>query len=183
MMIEIARQSALEAGKLALKLRRKGVDVKTKSGETDLVTSADIACERKIIETIQSRFPKHNIISEESGFVDKKSKFTWVIDPIDGTLAYFGNLPTWGISVGLLKDMKPYLGAVFLPDFNELFSAQRGKGSYLNGKRVHVNREAELKKSVVAFDFGYSDRVVEAKEIYLPLIDKVRYPPLFACSV
>lgn len=182
-MIEIAKQTAREAGEIAIKSRREGVSAKTKGRETDIVTSGDIASEKRILDTLKSEFPTHNIISEEMGFVDNGSEYTWIIDPIDGTSAYFGQLPNWAISIGLLQDMKPYLGVAFLPDFNELFWAEAGKGAFLNGKRIRVTSESSLKKSIVAFDFGYSDRVEEAKKTYLPLIDKVRYPPIFACSV
>ena len=182
-MIGIAKQVAVEAGKIAIELRKRGVNARTKGKETDLVTSGDIASEKKILDVLKSKFPKHNFLSEESGITDNHSQYTWIIDPIDGTSAYFSGLPMWAVSIGLLKDMKPYLGVAFLPDFDELFWAEQNKGAYLNGRRIKVNSEASLAKSIVAFDFGYSDRVEEAKRTYLPLIDKVRYPPILACSV
>lgn len=182
-MLKIARQAAFKAGKLAQRMRSGKLGAKTKSAVSDLVTPADLAAEKLIVKSLERNFPKHNILTEESGFTNKDSEFTWVIDPIDGTICYFGGLPFWGISIGLYKRKKPYLGVVFLPDFNQMFSAQKNKGAFLNEKPIRVSKEDELSKAIVASDLGYAHRKDEIKNCYTKFVDSVRYPPICGSSV
>ena len=77
----------------------------------------------------------HNIIDEEAGIIDKKSEYTWVFDPIDGTSNYASGLPMYGVIIGLLKDWKPLIGAIALPAFGEIYYAERGKGCLLYTSR------------------------------------------------
>lgn len=182
-MIEKAKRAVVEAGDVAIRVKRAGLSSRSHESETNISTEGDTLAEERILAIIKKNFPEHNIVTEETGRVDRGSKFTWIIDPIDGTLAYFSGLDTFGISVGLFKDDKPFLGAINFPALKLLFWAEKGKGSYLNGKRIRVNKETDLKKSIVGFDFGYSGRVEEAQEILIPLVDEVRYTPMFACNV
>lgn len=182
-MLKIAKEAAIRAGKIAQKMRNKGLNAKTKKIASDLVTAADLASEKLIVEALECNFPNHSILTEESGFTDKSSEYTWIIDPIDGTLSFFGGLQIWGISIGLFKNNKPYLGVIFLPDLSEIFYALKGHGAFMNGKRIEVSGEDQLIKAIIASDFGHGDRINEAKEAYLPYLNEVRYAPVYACSV
>lgn len=182
-MLEVAKKAANEAGEVVLKLR-DNLKVKTKSNDSDVLTQADLASEKIILATLKSSFPKYNYLSEEMGKEDNKSEFTWVIDPIDGTLSYVAGLPFFGISIGLLKRKEPYLGVINLPALNSIYWAEEGKGSYLNGKRIKVSTLGEISKSIVIFDYHFAGtRQKDINKILVKLVDKVRYTPTFACSV
>src|SRR3989344_8884472 len=137
-MLEVAKKAANEAGEVVLKLR-DNLKVKTKSNDSDVLTQADLASEKIILATLKSSFPKYNYLSEEVGKEDNKSEYTWVIDPIDGTLSYASGLPFFGISIGLLKNNKPFIGVINLPALKSLYWAENGKGAFLNGKRIKVS--------------------------------------------
>lgn len=182
-MINVAKKAALEAGKIALSARLSGITTKAKGGIGNFSTEGDLLAEKKIIEIISKNFPSHGILSEESVDSRKKSKYLWVIDPIDGTILYYSGQDTFGVSVGLLKDNKPFLGAIYFPALRLLFWAKKGDGAYLNDKRIKVSSEKQLEKSIVGFDCGYSNRKVDIKNILMPLVDKVRYVLVPGCTV
>ena len=80
------------------------------------------------------RFPVHNIISEESGFSNRKSKYTWVIDPLDGTSNFASSIPWFGVLIALFENNIPVMGGAYLPVLNQMYIAEKGKGALLNGK-------------------------------------------------
>lgn len=182
-MLDVAKKAALDAGVVALKARAAGLTSKAKEGETNISTKGDVLAEEEISRILKKNFPKHNILTEETGRVERGSEFTWIIDPIDGTLAYFSGLDTFGVSIGLFKEGKPFLGVINFPALKLLFWAEKRKGAFLNGDRIRVSKESNLKRSIVGFDFGYSERADEARNLLIPLVDKVRYTPMFACNV
>lgn len=182
-MIEVAKKAAIEAGRAALRVRLSGITAKAKGGIGNFSTEGDLLAEKKIIDIIGKNFPDHGILSEESTNPSKKSRFLWVIDPIDGTIMYFSGQNTFGVSVGLLKNNKPFLGAIYFPALRLLFWAKKGEGAYLGNKKIKVSPEKLLRKSVVSFDYGYSNRRAGVKKILLPLVDNVRYAPVPGCTV
>ena len=133
-----AIRAAKEAAKIIVANFNKIKHI-SKKGEGDYFTNVDILAEEKIISIIQRRFPKHNILSEEAGLIDKNSEFTWLVDPLDGTHNYMHGLPLFGVSVGLEHKKKIIMGVIYLPMLDELFVAERGKGAFLNGKRIKVS--------------------------------------------
>lgn len=182
-MIEVAKKAAVEAGKIALSLRDKQHTVKEKTNLSDITTEADIAAEKEILKILKSSFPGHSYLSEEIGAENNGSDFQWIIDPIDGTLAYFSGLPTFGVSIGLLKKGEPYLGVINLPALDNLCWAEKGKGAFLNNKKIETSDKKDLDRSIVGFAFGFAGtRVKETKKLLIPLVDKVRYPPISACT-
>lgn len=182
-MIEIAKQAALEAGKIVLSLRNKAHKVFEKGSIGDFATEADHASEQQIIKILKSNFPEHKILGEETGGEKVDFQNTWVIDPIDGTINYFHGLPTFGISIGLLKDNHPYLGVINLPALDSLLWAERGKGAYLNGKRIRVSNNKELSKALIGFDVWYAGgRTEELEKNVKPLLEKVHYMPSLASA-
>ncbi len=124
----------------------------TKAGDNNQVlTEADLEIGKYIISEIEKEFPTHNIIDEEAGVIDKKSDFTWVVDPIDGTSNFANGVPLYGIYLGLLKEDKPIAGGIALPYFNEIYSAEKGSGAMRNGNQVHTTKEEDLKNVLVAY--------------------------------
>mgnify|MGYP001562877999 CR=1 FL=1 len=116
-----------------------------------VLTQTDLEIGKYLIEEIRSAYPKHNIIDEEAGVIDRNSVLTWVIDPIDGTSNFAEGIPTYGTIIGLLKDDKPIAGGVNLPFFNEIIIAEKGKGSYCNKERINVTKETSLLSTLVAY--------------------------------
>ncbi|HLN19089.1 MAG TPA: inositol monophosphatase [Patescibacteria group bacterium] len=124
----------------------------TKEGDNNQVlTETDLIIGKTLIKMIQKEYPEHNIIDEEAGVIDKKSEFTWVVDPIDGTSNFANGLPFYGIMIGLLEKDVPIAGGVALPGFFELYIAEKGHGAYCNGEKISVTKEIDLKNSLVIY--------------------------------
>jgi len=105
---------------------------------TQILTKTDLAISRLIIAAVRKNYPEHNIIDEETGVVDRHSVYTWVIDPIDGTVNFAHGVPLYGVMIGLLKQGCPIAGGVALPAFNQIYTAEKGKGAYCNDKIIHT---------------------------------------------
>ncbi|MBI2327978.1 histidinol phosphate phosphatase [Candidatus Curtissbacteria bacterium] len=143
-MIDITIKTAREAGALALRYFKTQPKVSYKLDQTP-VTRADIEAERLIRKIITSHFPDHGIIGEELENTNPKAKHQWVIDPIDGTKSFIRGISFWSTLIALLENGKPIIGISFSPTTDELFIAQKGKGTYLNDKRIHVSKISNLK--------------------------------------
>lgn len=114
-----------------------------------IVTEADLKSERAIIKVIQEKYPDHNILAEEKGFVDKKSEYTWVIDPLDGSSNYNSEIPFFNVAVGLLRGAEIILGVVYEPIRRDTFCAEKGKGAFLNHKPIEVSDNPALRKTIL----------------------------------
>jgi len=113
----------------------------------DCVTEADLMSERLIINAIQRSYPEHGIISEERGRINDTAEYVWIIDPIDGTLNFVSGVPMFGVMICLARRGKVILSTINLPATREFFFAQRGKGAYLNGKRIRCSKAKTLHHS------------------------------------
>lgn len=151
--LKFLKKVLLEASDLANKFYGKTTSSLKK--DQSVVTEADFAVGQLIIDEINKNFPTYNIINEETGGTDKKSEFTWVIDPIDGTSNYAEGLPHYGVMVGLFKESDPIAGGIILPAFGKLYLAEKGKGATCNGEKIQVTKEADLANKLIAFGFGY----------------------------
>lgn len=118
---------------------------------SQVLTEADLAIGKFIIEKIKTAYPDYNIIDEEAGVFDNGSEYTWVIDPIDGTSNFAIGVPTYGIMLGLLKGNLPIAGGFVVPPQKEMYLAEKGMGTYLNGVRIFVTTEQKLLNCLVAF--------------------------------
>jgi myo-inositol-1(or 4)-monophosphatase len=127
-----------------VKAQNKGTD------NNQVLTETDLAVGKLIIEKITSNYPNHNIIDEEAGVINKNSNFTWVVDPIDGTSNYANGLPAYGIMLGLLDNDSPIAGGIALPFYDELYIAEKGKGSFCNGERISITSETNLLSCLVS---------------------------------
>lgn len=130
--------------------------IHNKEGVNNLVTEADHAAEKAIFEVIKKEFPDHYILSEEAGEMAQDSNYKWIIDPIDGTVNFANGIPICCVSIGIEKDGKMVMGAVYNPLMNEFFFAERGQGAYLNDKPIHVSDESELIKACMVTGFPYT---------------------------
>ncbi len=124
-------------------------------GEKDLVTEVDKQSERLIVEHLLSRFPDHDIIAEEGDYLQAGSPCRWIIDPVDGTTNYAHGFPWFCSSIALEVERELVAGVVYNPIYNELFTASKGNGAFLNGNRLSVSNRAPLSNSLLATGFPY----------------------------
>jgi myo-inositol-1(or 4)-monophosphatase len=146
--VEIAR----EAGALIAAFFDRHIPFETK-GEYDLVTEADRASERLIVERLSRHFPSHAIVAEEGGGHENASGYRWYVDPVDGTTNFAHGFPCFNVTLALEAEGELIAGVIFDPIRNELFTAERGAGAYLNQSRIHVSQTRELANALVATGF------------------------------
>lgn len=145
---------AREAGAVHLRyFRGSELNVKSKLNDSDVVTAADKAAEKLIVDHIRRTYPAHSILSEESGEENRASEYRWVIDPLDGTTNFSQGLPLFSVSIGLERNGETLLGVVYAPYVNELFHAVKGEGAYLNGEPIKASAKTELGECVVSTGF------------------------------
>lgn len=175
--LKVAKEAALEAGKVIQKYSGKISHKNIKNEDvSDISTDADLEAEKTIVSILKKAFPNHNIISEENEKTDRGSEYTWVIDPLDGSFSFMVNMPTYGVSIGLLRNNQPVLGVLFLITLNRLYWAQKDKGAFLNGKSIKVTYKDKLDDSAVVLDLGHRAKRKEKMDLYVnPLITKVGY--------
>jgi myo-inositol-1(or 4)-monophosphatase len=146
---------AAYAGAEVLRSRWKHLSSIDQKGPNDLVTDADIAAEKVIIRTIQSVYPQHGIVAEESGTQPGSAEEHWLVDPLDGTVNYAHQVPFFAVSIAFARGDDVLAGVVLNPVSGELFSAQAGGGALLNGEPIHVSPEARISDSLLATGFPY----------------------------
>ncbi len=148
---------ARRAGDVQLQFfRSKELEITTKLNDFDVVTAADKASERIIVDSIRDKYPDHSILTEESGFsLHSDSRWEWVIDPLDGTTNYSSGLPWFNVSIGVKCDGEAVAGVVYAPKLDELFCATRGGGATLNGNLIAPSETPTLAKAVVSTGFPY----------------------------
>jgi myo-inositol-1(or 4)-monophosphatase len=151
------KTALLEAGKILLDNFGKISEYSIKESQSSIVTKADIESEKKIIEIILEKFPDHNTLGEETGFQNRNSAFTWVIDPLDGTSNFAAGIPWFGVIICVLKNSIPEMAGCFLPVQNEIYFAEKEKGAFRNGEKIKVSSETELKNILAAYSLDYSD--------------------------
>ncbi len=151
---------AIEAAKHAGIFLKENIDnittIEEKSTEINLVTDIDKRSEAMIIGMIKDRFPDHEIIAEESGASTGTSDYRWIVDPLDGTTNYTHGLPLFCVSIGVEYKGEMIAGAIYDPMRDELFSAEKGSGAFLNGKPIQVSTEARLIRSLLITGFPYN---------------------------
>ncbi len=153
---EEGKKLIITAGNFAHSYFKKVEELKIeKKGIQDFVSQADKETETIIRKLISEKFPADKLVGEEQGAAKNHQQgFTWVIDPIDGTLPFLSNLNSWCVSIGLALDNKIVLGLVYEPVRGELYHAMLGRGAYLNDKKLSPKKSANLNEGL--FGFGYS---------------------------
>ena len=184
-MLNVAVRAARQAGRL---ITRASVDIETvqitRKDRNDFVTEVDRASEAAIIETLLGAYPGHAILAEESGFQPgrfashdtplRDVEHLWIIDPLDGTTNFIHGLPHYCISIALMERGQVTQGLIFDPNRNELFTATRGRGAYLNDRRIRVTKRFRLEDALLGTGFPF--RRARTPDAHLgvlrPLVDK-----------
>jgi myo-inositol-1(or 4)-monophosphatase len=153
----VAIQAALSAGALLRSGFGTHFEVTSKPGVQNLVTEYDMASEKSIIATISKTFPDHAFLAEESGEIQKSnSAVTWIIDPLDGTVNFAHNIPLFSVSIAAAIHGTIVAGVVFQPMTEELFVAEKGKGAFLNDRKIFVSKIPHFEASLLSTGFPYN---------------------------
>lgn len=154
----VAFEAVKAAGSLLLNFSKTGFHIERKN-PINLVTDADHAAEQCILDHIRAHFPTHRTLAEERGVdADAPSRYRWIIDPLDGTTNFAHGFPVYAISVGVECDGKLVLGVVYDPVRDELFSAEAGRGAFVNGRVISVSQTAQLEAALMVTGFAYDIR-------------------------
>ena len=173
--LNIAIKAARRAGQI---INRASLDlgqvkVATKQ-QSDYVTEIDKAAEAAIIEVLSDAYPKYAILAEESGAStgsEGDSEFQWIIDPLDGTTNFIHGFPQYAVSIGLAQNGVMQQGVVYDPNRNELFTASKGGGAFLNDKRIRVANRTKLADALIGTGFPY--RVFDTVDQYLSIFKEL----------
>ena len=170
--LNTAVQAARRAGDIAVRAlsRLDQLEIRAKA-RNEYVTQVDQAAEQAIIETLRKRYPDHAILAEESGGSGSHD-FTWIIDPLDGTTNFVHGFPTFSVSIALRRQDSLEVGVVYDPCRQELFTAMRGRGAQLDGKRIRVSERKELDGALVGTGFPFRSNTRWMKT-YLAMLGSV----------
>jgi myo-inositol-1(or 4)-monophosphatase len=163
-MLGVAFYAASNAGKILKDNFGKSLEIDFK-GDINLVTDIDRLSEKTIVEIIMDKYPDHQILAEESEGKRSESPYRWIIDPLDGTTNYAHGFPFFCVSIALEKDREIILGIIYDPLLEEFFVAEKGKGAYLNKKKIEVSSTDNLIHSLLATGFPYDLRESEENNI------------------
>jgi myo-inositol-1(or 4)-monophosphatase len=155
--LDAAIEISLAAGNLLRYHYEQRIGFELKA-EFDLVTAADRASEKLVVEKLRQYFPTHSIQAEEGGGNESGSEYRWYVDPLDGTTNFAHGYPAWSVTMALEKAGELIVGVVFDPTRNELFACEKGAGSFLNGKRIQVSRVDKLANSLSCTGFPNHNR-------------------------
>lgn len=146
--LEVARELAVRAGEMALRMRERGIAVEAKA-DLSLVSEADRACERLIVTALEQQFPGDGVLGEEGSAQPARSGRRWIIDPIDGTLDYLRGIPVWSALIALEEGGEVVVGVCHLAETGETYYAARGAGAYRNGVRLVASRASDPAEAVL----------------------------------
>jgi myo-inositol-1(or 4)-monophosphatase len=157
--LDIASEAALAGGAILQQFWGKLEDIREKGRPGDLVTEADKAAEVAVLAVLERHLPDHAILAEESGQLgDQSNPFLWAVDPLDGTTNYAHQYPFCAVSIGLLVNGVPTVGAIFDPIRSDLFRAATGLGATCNRRPIQVSQTAQLADSLLVTGFAYDRR-------------------------
>jgi myo-inositol-1(or 4)-monophosphatase len=157
-MINVAIKAARSAGAI---INRAALDIESvrisQKQFNDFVTEVDQASEQTIIETLLAAYPGHGILAEESGQTHgaKDSEFVWIIDPLDGTTNFIHGFPVYCVSIALAVKGKVEQAVVYDPTRNDLFTATKGRGAYMNDRRLRVSKRIRLNECIISTGFPF----------------------------
>jgi myo-inositol-1(or 4)-monophosphatase len=181
-LLDLAVAVARQAGEFLLRGRLVDLVIETKSSPTDVVTQMDTEAERLIATAIAAARPADTMLGEEGSSAVRagqhETAVRWIVDPIDGTVNYLYGLPQWAVSIAAERAGVVVAGAVFDPSKNEMFTAELGRGAYLNGRPIRASARAELGLALIATGFGYDAgrraRQAEVVRLVLPVVRDIR---------
>ena len=168
--VKAARKAAAIINRASLDLDLIRVSTK---GQRDFVTEVDRAAEAAIIETLSTAYPQHAFLAEESGASagQRDAEYTWIIDPLDGTTNFIHGFPQYAVSIGLRQRGVLTQAVVYDPSRNELFTASRGRGAFLNDRRIRVSRRSKLRESLIGTGFPF--RQLEHLDEYVRMFKRI----------
>ena len=155
--LAVATEAVLAAGAIQKARYGQRIEIHQK-GEIDLVTEVDRSCEAVILDILRSRFPGHDIVTEETALPRTGSHYVWFVDPLDGTTNFAHGYPFFCASVALTLNSEVVAGAVYDPLKEELFTTEKGGGAHMNGARLAVSSARELLRSLLVTGFPYDLR-------------------------
>ncbi|KKB61428.1 inositol monophosphatase [Robbsia andropogonis] len=157
-MLNMAVKAARAAGSIINRASLNLDQIKVEQKQTnDFVTEVDKSAERAIIDILLGAYPSHSVLAEESGTTDNRSEYQWVIDPLDGTSNFIHGFPYYCVSIALLHRGVVTEAVVYDPNRNDLYTATRGSGAFLNEKRIRVGRRDRLADGLIATGFPFKD--------------------------
>ncbi len=154
--MDVALEAARAAGSIIRDRFSSEHEVHFK-GRSDIVTDVDLAAEKTILDLLTGEFPDFSILAEESKPVDGDSPYKWVVDPLDGTRNYAHGIPHFCTIIALAKDDHIIASVTYDPVREEMFTAEEGKGAFLNGTKIKASETTELSRSLLCCDLGYVD--------------------------
>jgi myo-inositol-1(or 4)-monophosphatase len=155
-MLTVAIEAAREAGRFLKYSVGKVRNIEVKQGEVrNLVSEIDKGSEERIISIIRRHYPTHAILAEEGGGSASSSEYKWIIDPLDGTTNFLHGVPIFSVTIAIERKGEIVGGVTYDPNADELYTAERGSGAYLNGKRLRVSESSELVNSLLVTGFPY----------------------------
>ena len=171
-LLNTAVKAARKGGDTALRYANRvhELEIQTKA-RNEFVTQVDLAAESEIIETIRERYPDHAFLAEESGKTGDND-FVWIIDPLDGTTNFLHGFPVFAVSIALRVKGRLEAGVIYDPNRQEIFTAIRGQGAHLEGKRIRVSRRTSLDGALICTGFPYRSDPEQTKQ-YLAMLESV----------
>jgi len=184
-----ASQFALKAGKIIKENFSLGMEKKWKEDNTP-VTATDLMINSMLINEVAKEFPKHSVLAEEQSSVKDKSEYVWVCDPVDGTIPFSHSIPLSTFSLALVKNGEVILGVVNDPFSERLFVAEKGKGTFLNGKTIKVSTVSSLKNAIGDYEMFKRAKYNTAKiadsltmsDVILMTLNSIIYPSVLVSA-
>ena len=171
-LLNVAVMAARSAGNALIRKLNNLEKLKVeKKGHNDFVSDADHAAEAAVIRTVQRHYPDHAFLAEESG-VSGDSDHVWIIDPLDGTTNYLHGFPVFAVSIAVQVKGRIEHGVVYDPLRQELFTATRGDGAQLDGRKIRVSKQTQLENALIGTGFPFRQADVEMTS-YLAMLEKV----------
>ncbi len=172
-----ALAAALAGGRAALDAYSRPLGT-TNKGPRDLVTNGDYAAQEAVLVCLRAAFPDHAVLSEEGQFGETATGLRWIVDPVDGTTNYSRHLPFFSVSVALADGDDILVGAIYDPSRDEMFSALKGGGAYLNGRPIRAADSDDLSRAILSLGLSYdcdaSVRIMEVGKHLIPHCSTVR---------
>ena len=153
--LKALQQAARAGGEILQGYFGQTLEVTEKSMASDFRTKADLESEAAILTVLDQEYSHYNIQSEETGFIDRQSEYTFVIDPLDGTNNFSLGIPNFTVSIALLKKEEIVAGVVYQPIIDQMYFAAKGEGAFLEDDQLRVSTETQISKSTVAHGCGY----------------------------